>query len=164
MVFAIDELRGSRNWGFGSCKQKLICWNHPIPNHTNQPMPPTLHSCATCNKTYKRKIFHDRHAPMCKILHLSPAELERAADAYEPLPSQREMFSVIQILATRCDTMEQKLTAMGNSMNRNRRKFDVGKWMCGTGVPSQSLWEWIASLTVSDTDFDTYANINWTMQ
>lgn len=116
------------------------------------------HCCATCKKTYKRKIYYDRHVSTCKLLHMSPADLDRAADAYEPLPSQREMFTVIQSLAARCDTMEQKMVSMENSMNRSRRKLDIGKWLCGSGVPAQSmgLWEWLAPLTISDAEFDKY--------
>lgn len=87
---------------------------------------------------------------------MSPADLDRAADAYEPLPSQREMFEVIQALAHRCERMEQKMMSMENTMNRSRRKLDIGKWLCESGAPSQSLWEWLAPLTVSDADFDSY--------
>ena len=113
--------------------------------------------CTTCKKTYKRKVYYDRHTPLCKIRHMSPIELDRAVDAYEPLPSQREMFTVIQTLAARCDVMERKLVSMESSKNHKRRKLDVGKWLCGTGVPTQTLWEWLAPLTVSDTDFDVYS-------
>jgi hypothetical protein len=88
---------------------------------------------------------------------MSPLELDRTIDVHEPLPSQREMFQVIQSLAARCERLEQKVGSMATAMGRDRRKLDVCEWLKESATsPTESLWEWLETKTVTDTEFDGY--------
>ena len=88
---------------------------------------------------------------------MSPLELDRDIDGHEPLPSQREMFAVIQSLASRCERLEQKVGTISTSMNRSRRKLDVCEWLNESGdSPTTSLWEWLETKSVTDAEFDGY--------
>jgi hypothetical protein len=88
---------------------------------------------------------------------MSPIERDRAVDEHEPLPSQRELFQVIQSLAARCDRLEQKVSSMAATMGRERRKLDVCEWLKESrDVPTASLWEWLETKTLGDAEFDTY--------
>jgi len=88
---------------------------------------------------------------------MSPLELDRDIDVHEPLPSQREMFQVIQSLAARCERLEQKVGSMATALGRDRRKLDVCEWLKESAAnPTESLWEWLETKTVTDAEFDGY--------
>ena len=88
---------------------------------------------------------------------MSPLDLDRNIDVHEPLPSQREMFQVIQSLAARCERLEQKVGSMTAALGRGRRKMDVGEWLKESGEsPTDSLWEWLETKSVTDAKFDGY--------
>ena len=88
---------------------------------------------------------------------MSPLELDRNIDVHEPLPSQREMFHVIQSLAARCEHLEQKVGSMATALSRGRRKVDVCEWLKESGEPpTASLWDWLEAKSIPDTEFDGY--------
>jgi len=80
--------------------------------------------CRFCNREYKQKFNHDRHVQTCEFLSKSKREQDNEIDAYEKIPTQKEMFLLIQELSIRIGKLEKENAELKNSVRvKIKRNF-----------------------------------------
>jgi len=82
------------------------------------------YQCKYCSREYKEKFNRDRHSQTCEFLCKTRREQDNEIDSFEKLPTQREMFSLIQELSIRIDKLEKDNAKLKNSVKiREKRNF-----------------------------------------
>ena len=83
------------------------------------------------------------------------SELDRATDAdgYEMLPSKREMFQMIQLLAAKCDAMETQMKQMRGSVQYKHQAINIPELLLMGGNPNTTVDEMVGGLVVPLSEF-----------
>jgi hypothetical protein len=84
-----------------------------------------VYNCKFCGREYKEKFNHDRHAQTCEFLSKSRREQQNEIDAFEKLPTQREMFLLVQDLSIRITKLEKENTELKQSVKRKLKFHDI---------------------------------------
>jgi hypothetical protein len=105
----------------------------------------STHQCKFCLRDYKIKFNRDRHSQTCEFLSKNRKEQDNDIDSFEKLPSQREMFSLIQELSIRINKLEKENAKLKNSV-KIREKRDFNDILNETNRPHISLDDWINTL------------------
>jgi hypothetical protein len=105
----------------------------------------SIYQCRFCLRDYKVKFNVDRHEQTCEFLSKTRKEQDNEVDSFEKLPSQREMFSLIQELSIRINKLEKENAKLKNSVKtKEKRNFiDI---LNETQRPHVLLDDWITSL------------------
>jgi hypothetical protein len=96
--------------------------------------------CKHCGREYKEKFNHDRHIQTCEFLSKTRREQDNEIDSFEKLPSQKEMFLLIQELSMRITKLEKENSELKNTVKRKIKfndilkqtpnpEFDYNKWI-----------------------------------
>lgn len=72
----------------------------------------TNHNCQYCNRSYKEKFNYDRHLLCCEFVFKSRREQNNEIDLLGPVPTQREMYQLIQHMSIRIDKLEKENTRL----------------------------------------------------
>ena len=84
-----------------------------------------VYTCKYCNREYKEKFNHDRHAQTCEFLSKSRREQINEIDSFERLPNPKEMFSLIQELSIRITKLEKENSQLKGSIKRKLKFNDI---------------------------------------
>lgn len=103
------------------------------------------YKCDFCPKEYKEKFNYDRHVVCCEFLCKSRREQINDIETNEQIPTQREMYRLIQELAMRNNKLEKELTKL---KDLQKRKINIIDWLQKTQHPNTSFIEWINSSVV----------------
>ena len=76
------------------------------------------YDCNFCKRSYREKVNYDRHIVCCEFLYKTKKEQDHEIDLSIPIPSQTEMFQIIQHLSCRI----QKLEKENKKLNQITRK------------------------------------------
>jgi hypothetical protein len=110
------------------------------------------YSCKFCNREYKIKFNHDRHIQTCEFLSKSKKEQDHEIDSFEKLPTQREMFLLIQDLSIRINKLEKENAMLKNSV-KCREKRNFADILLQTAGPSISMDDWSQNILNSVDQF-----------
>jgi len=112
------------------------------------------HSCKYCGKEYTRKTAHSRHVILCEIFYKNNTQTRREKDCEEEestsIPSTKQLYNIIQELAMRYQTMEQKMNDMQKWVEKKKRKLNVIQWLNTTQEPNINIQNWIQSIQVNE--------------
>jgi len=84
-----------------------------------------VHTCKFCNREYKEKFNLDRHAQTCEFLSKTRREQDNEIDSFEKLPTQKEMFLLIQELSRRVSKLEKENSQLKGSIRRKLKFNDI---------------------------------------
>ena len=82
----------------------------------------STYDCQYCNRNYKEKFNYDRHLLCCEFLFKSRREQNHEIDLLGPIPSQREMYQLIQHMSVRIDKLEKENIRLRQV---NTRKYNI---------------------------------------
>ncbi len=87
-------------------------------------------SCNFCGKKYTRKSSYDKHVLLCEVFNKSKREkkLEEEEELKE-LPSQKQLYKIIEELAFKYQKMEEKMTEMQKWVQKNKKKINILDWL-----------------------------------
>lgn len=87
-------------------------------------------SCKYCGKKYTRKSAFDKHVLLCEVFNKTEREkkLEDEEEIKE-LPSQKQMYKIIEELAFKYQKMEEKMNEMQKWVQRNKKKINIIEWL-----------------------------------
>jgi hypothetical protein len=73
----------------------------------------------------------------------------------EHIPSNSELYSIIQILVNKCSALEKKVESLQGSLHKNNRKFDILEWLNNQNIKNVcSFNEWINSIIITINDME----------
>lgn len=88
-----------------------------------------MFSCVHCQRTYRRKIYFDKHIIACEFLSKSKREHTLEFEELADTPSVRELYSIIMGLASKCKQLETKLDAISKWTNITKQKLNIVDWL-----------------------------------
>jgi len=108
------------------------------------------YDCSFCGKTFRQKFNYDRHILPCEFFSKSKKEQDFDIDNNYPLPTQREMFSLMQHMVLRIDKLEKDNNQLRH-LNR-RRKIKVLDYLNGDSIenPIYSFTDWVRNVILPD--------------
>jgi len=102
------------------------------------------YKCKYCSKTYREKFNYDRHYLCCEFFHKSSRERNNEIDiSNEQLPSQRDMYSLLQDMVLRIDKLEKENAKYRKIQNK---KINLLEWLnkkTNSEQPNIGFSEWI---------------------
>lgn len=122
--------------------------------NTNMENDSKKHSCKYCGKQYTRKTAHSRHVILCEIFHKnkeqSQHEIKCEEEENSSIPSTKQLYKIIQELAIKYQTMEQKLNDMQKWVETKKKKINVINWLNENKEPTININIWINSIQVTE--------------
>jgi len=88
-----------------------------------------MFTCISCQRSYQRKTYFDRHVIACEFLSKSKREKTIESEELEDTPSVRELYAIILELATKCNQLEGKLNAVSKWTNITKQKLNIVNWL-----------------------------------
>jgi len=82
----------------------------------------STHDCQYCKRTYREKFNYDRHLLCCEFLFKSRREQNNEHDLLAPIPTQHEMYQLIQHMSLRIDKLEKENQRL---VQVTRRKYNI---------------------------------------
>jgi hypothetical protein len=84
-----------------------------------------VYTCKFCSRDYKEKFNHDRHTQTCEFLSKTRREQDNEIDSFEKLPTQKEMFLLVQQLSIRITKLEKENSQLKGSIKRKMNFNDI---------------------------------------
>jgi hypothetical protein len=84
------------------------------------------YQCLYCKREYKEKFNYDRHKVCCEFLSKSRREQLNEIDRIEKIPTQKEMYMLIQELALRNEKLEKEIAKLKNIQ---KQKINILEWL-----------------------------------
>jgi len=101
-----------------------------------------MHRCEYCSKHYTRKSSFTRHVIVCEILHQTKREKQCAAEESTDIPTTRQLYSIIQELAMKCQAMDERMTSMQAWIHKKKQKWNACQWLNANQQPNTTIEEW----------------------
>ena len=101
------------------------------------------YQCCFCKREYKEKFNYDRHKVCCEFLCKSRREQLNELDQIEKLPTQKEMYMLIQELALRNEKLEKEIAKLKQVQ---KQKINILEWLNSpnnSNNPNIYFNEWI---------------------
>jgi NADH:ubiquinone oxidoreductase subunit len=122
-------------------------------NNKRRKAPPSMadFSCTYCFRKYKKKENYDKHVQCCEFFYRS--RMQHADIAYEPLPSQRELYQLVKELAYKCDKLQKKLDKLESTSTTKQRKH-IAEYLQDR-VPQMTAFQWAHQIEISQQHLET---------
>jgi hypothetical protein len=104
------------------------------------------YQCCFCKREYKEKFNYDRHKVCCEFLCKSRREQLNELDQIEKLPTQKEMYMLIQELALRNEKLEKEIAKLKQVQ---KQKINILEWLNSPNNPNNPMMhfnEWISKV------------------
>ena len=108
--------------------------------------------CGHCGKKYTRKSAFEKHVLLCEVFNKSKREkkLEEEEEMKE-LPSQKQLYKIIEELAFKYQKMEDKMFEMQKWVQKNKKKINIIEWLnSNTQQPRIKFNELANTFTITD--------------
>jgi hypothetical protein len=112
-----------------------------------KPIPRPPYICIYCNREYKIFDNFKKHNICCEFFHKTRKERCNQTECFENLPSQRDMFRIIQDLAIRCERLENEVRSLKGTVSTKRRK-EIVEYLNHIAVPNTTFKEWVSKQTI----------------
>lgn len=103
--------------------------------------------CDYCNSEYKVFENYNRHYRGCEFFHKTRREREQDRQEYVSLPSQKEMFRLLQDLTLTCNQLKKEVQHLKHIVGSKRRK-EVVDYLNQAPAPEYTFDQWIRSQTI----------------
>jgi hypothetical protein len=101
----------------------------------------TQYCCNCCDKMFHYKEFYDNRRIACNFFSQNRKQRLLQQDSYEKLPTQEEMFQLLQHLTLKCQTLTEEVDKLKKcAYSTRKRNTDV---MLDNLKPSILFDEWI---------------------
>ena len=133
--------------------------------HQQQQQQNQLYSCEYCDKTYTRKNAATKHFILCELLHnsirrhqtpQSQQKFKREQQCIEEestdIPSQSQMYYMLQELAYKYTLMETKMDEMQKWTAKTKQKLNVIQWLNSNIRPTITYDVLVNNLRVQESD------------
>jgi hypothetical protein len=108
----------------------------------NQP-----YNCIYCDRYFHFKDLFDRHRPTCEYFYRSKRERIHSMEAIEALPSQQDLFRLVQHLTNTVRQLEGDMVKLKDQVNIRVKKSILHK-LSQQGPPTCDFFVWIKTFPV----------------
>jgi hypothetical protein len=117
--------------------------------------------CKYCEKNFVFKDIYEQHLLTCNFFYKKHKEKDRKQDIdNDYLPSQREMYRLIQYLAIKCDKLEKEMQKIKTKSNITC-KNDI-LHVLNLNAPSICFKDWLKNIQITKLELQEVFNENLT--
>ena len=122
-------------------------------NNKRRKAPPSMadFTCTYCFRKYKKKENYDKHVQCCEFFYRS--RREHADIAYEPIPTQRELYQLVKELAYKCDKLQKKLDKL-ETTNTNKQRKHIADYL-QEHRPQITALQWAHQIEINQQHLET---------
>ena len=115
------------------------------------------YGCSHCGKRYTRKLSLERHKHICDLLHQTKREtaLQQEEEDNITLPTQKQMFHIIEELAFHLHRLEDKIEKMQPLLQKNKKKIYILPWLQEQPAPAYIFDDIHANLKIQTHHIET---------
>ena len=103
----------------------------------------STYDCKYCKRNYKEKFNYDRHLLCCEFLFKSRREQNNEIDLLAPIPTQHEMYQLIQHMSIRIDKLEKDNNRLQQVAKRKYNILDYLNSQDNLDRMTMTFSEWI---------------------
>lgn len=112
---------------------------------------PSKYTCNLCNHTFTRKTFYETHLTICEQIQGSKqTKPDIQEEENKVMPSQQEMYILIQHLIRKTNTMEEELTKLRKYAEITKKQIDILEWLQENAKPPHDFITTIKEYTVTE--------------
>ena len=105
-------------------------------------------NCEYCDKHFNFKELYDKHRVACEFFYQSRRQRHREIESIEKLPSQQELFHLVQSLALQCKILTEKVSKLeANSTYHIKR--NANGFLQNAPVPKELFEIWIKKFEIN---------------
>ena len=116
--------------------------------------------CSICDRVYKRERTRDKHELICKMMSRSELDIEDDNELSELMPSQREMFTVMNALLKEYHKKNKKLKELTKWCKIKKKKLNILDWLYANYTPDTNFRTLIESIELEMDDLQIILNSN----
>jgi len=111
-------------------------------------------TCLLCNHTFHVKDNFRKHIECCKLIHATKKQRQQEEDTLsDTLPSQREMYNIIQHLVLKCQNLQKDIQNL-KQVAYTRKTKQVSDWISekngsASNRPTVDFHSWMKSVSVT---------------
>ena len=109
--------------------------------------------CKHCKKEYKNDVTLKKHLILCEILHNAITQTQ-SNDTNFVLPSQIQVYQIIQELVIKQNKMEEKIDQLQKWVEVKKKKINIIDWLNHNQHPGYYYKNIIELFMIQDTDID----------
>lgn len=102
----------------------------------------TISSCNYCNRHFKYQDLYERHVLMCEFFSRRKREKERDLETFEHMPTQHELFKLVQHLLVQTTSLQKEVDKLKNNADNRTRKLVINSLNIGE-LPTSPFEDWI---------------------
>jgi len=104
----------------------------------------THHYCEYCSRNFRFKDLYDQHVITCEFFYRKKREKDRDIDTFEHLPTQQELYKLVQQLTIQCFNLQKDVEKMKIANNSRTKKSITETLNSSTAIkPIHSFEEWV---------------------
>jgi len=115
--------------------------------------------CTYCNKQYILKHNYEKHTSTCEFFYKSRQEVTNEIDNHGPVPSMKDMYSLIQDMALRIQRLEKENTNLKQRTNRQSNPLVILKKM----KPDITFSKWVKKYMLPDVNMHLQTVFEYTL-
>lgn len=108
-------------------------------------------TCTYCYRAYKKKDNYDKHVQCCEFFYRS--RMQHADVAYEPIPTQRELYQLVKELAYKCDKLQKKVDKL-ETTNTNKQRKHITDYL-QEHTPQITAFQWAHQIEINQHHLET---------
>jgi hypothetical protein len=87
------------------------------------------HTCSSCRRGYKSKIYYNRHVAVCELMCKSIKERQQENEENDDTPTIRVLYDVILELTNKMEKMEKKIQELSKIADLKKKKINMVDWL-----------------------------------
>ena len=110
----------------------------------------SIYCCPHCNRTYKRKIYYDRHVLVCEMLSKPKKQRDLEVEELSDTPSVRKLYDLVMEMGKKMSVMEQRINEMDKWVKMRKQKVNIIEWLNQQYTPCLLFDKWIENINITD--------------
>lgn len=110
--------------------------------------------CKHCNKTYRRKIYYNRHIAACELLSKTSKERHDDDEAACDVPPIKKMYEMILALSSRNKSLEDKVEELTKWAAIRKKRLHVVQWLNDNYKDIPIFDDYVKSFDITETHFN----------
>lgn len=106
------------------------------------------YDCSFCGRSYKRKIYYDRHIICCELLKSSQRERELEIEQCDDTPNIRELYLLVQEMGKKYVEMSKKIDMLSKYVESKKKRISIIDWLNQNYKLNTSYYDWIDSIQI----------------
>ena len=119
-------------------------------------------SCVWCGKSYKNKVYLEKHGILCELLHncskkrsnKNSSSDDVADDISDDVPCPKKMYQMLLELGYKYSKLEEKMEEVNKFVVKKKKKINVIEWLNANITPSFVFDDLIGKIKITDGDVE----------